>query len=74
MVAVVSVVGGVIIAIGGYLLKYLVRSSGTLGRIETKLIEFDRDIKAIKQWQLDHTAEHVADRNAYWDRSSPRRR
>lgn len=71
MLAAVVAIGGVLTALGGYILKYLIRTSGTLGRIETKLDSYGRDIEALKRWQLDHTAEHVAYRNGYWQARRP---
>lgn len=70
----VAVVCSVVIGLGGFMLKYLIRSAGTLGRIETKLDDQARRLNDIEDWQTNHTAEHVADRNAYWDRSAIRRR
>ena len=67
MSAALLAVGGLVVTIGLALLGYLMRSSRTLGRIETLLETQGDDIDKLEKWQLNHDAEHVAYRNGYWE-------
>lgn len=65
MVALLCVGLSIIAGLGGFMLKYLMRSSGTLGRIESSIGDQERRIGVVEDWQRDRDAELVAYRNGY---------
>ena len=63
---------GVITATGGYMVRYLVASSRTLGKIEGMLSANSRRINRVEDWQDAHDAEVVARANGYRERARRR--
>ena len=65
--AVVSIVG-IVTGVGGFIVKYLMSSSRTLGRLEQAFTDRDRRLSVIEHWMKDRDAELVAYRNGYRER------
>ena len=57
-----------VIGIGGFMVKYLMSSSRTLGKLEQAFVDRDRRLETIEEWKKDLEAELVAYRNGYRER------
>jgi hypothetical protein len=67
------VIIGVITGTGGYVVRYLMGSSNTLGRMDQCLIDVLRRLTDVDDWRKDRDAELVAYRNGYFERSREHR-
>jgi hypothetical protein len=62
------IVVGILTATSGFVLRYLITSSASQGRVEANISEIFRRLTSIDEWRKDRDAELVAYRNGYGQR------